>query len=72
MSKVNEVFKSEESVLKEFNRLTSVLNENGSVIASYECEILYDAQVFFEDAGFLVEDKDVAGKTYTVISNSTD
>jgi hypothetical protein len=72
MSEVKEVFKSEESALNEIERLEKVFQKNGSVICSYpeEIEFSKETQNQFETAGFLVEDKDVAGETYSVVSKN--
>ena len=72
MSKVKQVFKSKESVLSEINRLDKIYKESGSVICSYPKEIDFskETQNLFEVNGFLVEDKDVAMQTYSVVSKN--
>ena len=72
MSKLKEVFEQKNDVLNEIERLEKVFQKNGSVIASYPEKIKFskETQNQFESAGFLVEDKDVAGKNYSVVSKN--
>jgi len=74
MNKQKEVFKQKQDVLSEINRLEKVFEDGGSVISSYpeEIEFSKETQTQFESKGFCVEDKDVSGVTYTVISKSID
>lgn len=72
MSDLKEVFEQKKDVLNEIERLEKVFQNKGSVIASYPeaIEFSKETQNEFETAGFLVEDKDVAGKTYSVVSKN--
>jgi len=72
MSKLKEVFKSEKTVLSEISRLEDVFVKSGSVIASYAMEFTDKIVSLFVDKGFYFQEKDVAGKTYSVVSKSVD
>jgi len=56
----------------ELKRNEAVYHKVGSVICSYDWIFKKPHVDFFESKGYFVEDKDVAGKTYSVISKSVD
>ena len=56
----------------ELKRNETVYHKVGSVICSYDWIFKTPHVDFFESKGYFVEDKDVAGKTYSVISKSVD